>query len=162
MGVVSRSSTFIAVQHATRSSSFAAPDPAVPAGARLPLPPSECQVLLKARPNVLLEGTESAVAATLLALKPLTQGPVLSSGAPLCLPDADVRTFVVNDVDRLDASDQTRLFQWLGERPAGLQVIATTSRPLFEMTVDGSFLPGLYYRLNVVRIAVTDRGEPHS
>lgn len=96
-------------------------------------------------------------------MKPLTQGPVQSSGAPLCLPDADVRTFVVYDVDKLDAKDQTRLFQWLGERPAGLQVIATTSRRLFEMTVDDSFLPGLYYRLNVVRIAVTDRGgELHS
>jgi Sigma-54 interaction domain len=160
---VSRSSTFIAVQHATRSSSFAAPDPAVPSGARLPLPPSECQVLLKARPNVLLEGSESVVAATLLALKPLTQGPVQSSRAPLCLPDSGVRTFVIHDVDGLHAEDQTRLSQWLAERPAGLQVIATTSRPLFEMTADGSFLPELYYRLNVVRIAVPARGgELHS
>ena len=162
---MSRSSTFISVQHATRSSFFAAPDPAAPSVARLRLPASECQVLLKARPNVLLEGPQSAVEATLLALKPLIQAPVHSvlAGEPLRLPEADARTFVVVDVDTLDANDQMRLFQWLGGRPAGLQVIATSSRLLFDMTVDGSFLPALYYRLNVVRFALSDQGgELHS
>jgi len=165
VGVVSRSSTFISVQHATRSSSFAAPDPAAPSAARLRLPASECQVLLKARPNVLLEGPQSAVEATLLALKPLIQAPVHSSlaGESLRLPEGDARTFVVADVDTLDADDQMRLFQWIGERPAGLQVIATSSRSLFDMTVDRSFLPALYYRLNVVRFALSDQGgELHS
>jgi len=165
VGVVSRSSTFISVQHATRSSSFAASDPAAPSADRLRLPASECQVLLKARPNVLLEGPQSAVEATLLALKPLIQAPVHSSraGEPLRLPEGDARTFVVVDVDTLDANDQMRLFQWLGGRPAGLQVIATSSRLLFDMTMDGSFLPALYYRLNVVRFAVSDQGgELHS
>jgi sigma-54-interacting transcriptional regulator len=131
----------------------------------MPLPASECQVMLKARPNVLLEGPQSAVEATLLALKPLFQAPVLSSppDAPLRLPEREARTFVVRDVDRLTAEDQDRLFRWLAERPAGLQVIATTSRQLFEMTVDDAFLPALYYRLNVVRLAVSDEGgELHS
>jgi Sigma-54 interaction domain len=157
---VSRSSTFISVQHTTRSSSFAASESAAPAATRVPLPASECQVLLKARPNVLLEGPESAVAATLLALKPFIQAPVQSllPHDPLRLPESDARTFVVHDVDGLSGEDQNRLFQWLGDRPAGLQVIATTSHPLFEMTMNGAFLPALYYRLNVVRIAVSDQG----
>jgi hypothetical protein len=161
VGVVSRSSTFISVQHATRSTSFAAPDLSSASGARLPLSPGECQVVLKARPNVLLEGPESAVAATLLALKPLILGPVHVSpaGAPLRLPEAGVRTFVVHDVDRLGVEDQATLFRWLENRPAGLQVISTSSRPLFDMATEGSFLPALYYRLNVVRIGACDHDD---
>jgi transcriptional regulator of acetoin/glycerol metabolism len=109
-------------------------------------------VLCTAHPNLLVEGSESAVEATIFALTPHLAHPIHSwqPTSPLEL-DADAEgTLVLRDVDQLASGQQERLLQWFDARRARVQVIATASRPLFALVEGGTFLADLYYRLNVV------------
>jgi len=40
-----------------------------------------------------------------------------------------------------------------------VQVVSTSSEPLFPLVETGAFLANLYYRLNVVRMNVMSSGE---
>ena len=67
------------------------PDPLVPT---LRVPANEWQVLATARPNVLLEGPESALEATLLVLETLMVDPVhlVRGGESFTLPATEIGT----------------------------------------------------------------------
>ena len=43
---------------------------------------------------------------------------------------------------------------WLDDAVGTVQVIATTSEPLFPLVERGAFLDVLYYRLNILRVEV--------
>jgi len=149
------------VRNTSRSPIFSADgrqDPLVPT---LRVPANEWQVLATARPNVLLEGPESTLEATLLVLETLMVDPVhrVRGGEPFTLPATAIGTLVVEHADRLSSEEQSAVMSWVAERQAGLQVISTSTRRLFTMTNDDRFSATLYYRLNVVRLALFDERD---
>jgi hypothetical protein len=110
----------------------------------------------QARPNLLLEGAESATLAALLALKPHVRRPVLwrQNGAPLELPTGDVGALILPNVGALDASEQAALLAWIGGPGLRAQVVSTSPYPLFPLVMRRQFDEVLYYRLNVVLLHI--------
>ena len=119
------------------------------------LPHEESRLLCSARPNLLVEGPESTTDTVLVALTPHLRQPLWT----WC---AGVRngTVVVRGVNRLDRGQQMQLVEWLEGATGRVQVIATSSEPLFPLVKRGTFLDVLYYRLNVVRVEVTAESLP--
>ena len=124
---------------------------------------SECDLVIEARCNLLLVGPLSATNAMLVALKPHLRAPLrrckLKAGVPV--PQPHEGTLVLLDVAKLDGKQQAQLLQWLDrfDERVRVQVVSTTSEPLFSLVEAGTFLANLYYRLNVVRMDVTPSGE---
>jgi transcriptional regulator of acetoin/glycerol metabolism len=61
----------------------------------------------------------------------------------------------------LDAKQQIHLLHWLdliNER-LQVQVVSTTSEPLFPLVQTGAFLADLYYKLNIVLIDLMGAGR---
>ena len=61
-------------------------------------------------------------------------------------------TLVLERVDRLGASEQRALFDWVA-RHGAVQCISLTRRPLYPLVASGRFLAELYYRLNAMYIS---------
>jgi DNA-binding NtrC family response regulator len=73
-------------------------------------------------------------------------------------------TLLLEDVDRLPADTQSRLVRYLKDRPEGAaasfaRVLATSTARLPELVARGAFREDLYYRLNVLPIAVPSLAE---
>jgi hypothetical protein len=68
------------------------------------------------------------------------------------------RAVVVHDVDAMDHAQQSALMALTADiaehRAPACRIIATTSVPLFDRVVQGSFDAGLFYRLNNIHIKV--------
>ena len=77
------------------------------------------------------------------------------------LPQPSEGTLILLEVARLDANQQTELLRWLDQfdQRSHVQVISTTSKPLFSLVEKGAFLGDLYYKLNVVRIDLIGLGS---
>jgi Sigma-54 interaction domain len=122
---------------------------AIPNGVR----PDEWRLLVTARANVLLEGApETTDVIVGEAMEWLPTPHATWCGTP---PRGDrPATLIVRSVSALDQDQQHSLFDWLDAPGDRVQVISTTSEPLFPMVVRGAFLEGLYYRLNVMRLDV--------
>jgi hypothetical protein len=117
-------------------------------------------VLQTAHPNVLLIGSDQAVAGFLPLLLPLLQPPVVHSlDGRLTLPPDPGGTLILRDVQRLAASDQERLTAWLAEPARRTQVISTASCQLYPLVERKVLSEPLFYNLNVITIALSD---PHS
>lgn len=114
-------------------------------------------VCLPRRANLLLTGPEKVAAAYVKALRPHLQDPVivLRRGEPFALPTAPCGTLFLADVGALTFEEQRRLYEWLEERSSGLQVISMSPTSLMPMVAAGSFLDGLYYRLNTIYVDIT-------
>jgi DNA-binding NtrC family response regulator len=69
-------------------------------------------------------------------------------------------TLVVRSISALDHHQQHALFDWLDAPGDRVQVLSTTSEPLYPMVGRGVFLEGLYYRLNVMRLDVAMAQDP--
>jgi hypothetical protein len=98
------------------------------------------------RPNFLLIGNDAAVECALDRLRAYLAAPIAiwTSRIPAQTP---FRTLIVRHIERLNRAEQVRLM----DLSAGaVQVISTTSVPLFPAVERGTFDEGLYYRLNVV------------
>ena len=78
---------------------------------------------------------------------------------------ADKGTLFIDEIGDFELSSQAKLLRALEnstvtpvgsnrEQTVDVRVVAATSRDLFEMLSDGTFREDLYYRLNVVRIAL--------
>ena len=70
-------------------------------------------------------------------------------------------TLVLLEVARLNGKQQAQLLQWLDQsdpRPQ-VQIVSTTSRPLFSLVESGAFLADLYYKLNIVRMDLVGSGS---
>lgn len=117
---------------------------------------AEWELLVRARPNLLLVGSSSATNALLAPLTPHLRQPILqyepNPGAPV--PQPLEGTLVLMEVARLDPNQQAQILRWLNQFNArtAVQVVSITSEPLFSLVEAGAFLRNLYYRLNIVRI----------
>ncbi len=128
---------------------------ASPAPTNVGVSSEEWRVLFTARPNLLLVGDEAVTSEVLQALRPALQKPVwVTSAAPLSLPSSSKGTVIVQDGISLAAEDQVRLLQWLTDHQPGVQLVTTTPKPLLPLVLRGAFLETLYYRLNMVYVAL--------
>lgn len=124
---------------------------------------TEWDLILRARPNLLLAGPSSLTNAMLAALKPHLRAPLRvhkpKTGVPVPRPREG--TLVLREINRLDAKQQAQLVRWLDrfDERARVQVVSTTSEPLFSLVEAGAFLASLYYRLNVVRMDLTSSDQ---
>ena len=115
------------------------------------VPPDDWRLLVTARPNVLLEGAAEVTDVIVgEAMGWLPTPHATWCGAP---PRGDrPATLVVRSISALDHDQQRSLFDWLDAPGDRVQVISTTSEPLYPMVGSGAFLESLYYRLNVIRL----------
>jgi hypothetical protein len=112
--------------------------------------------------NLLLVGTPSATNEMLLAMTPHLPEPVqrYTSKAGRPVPQPSDGTLILLEVARLDGKQQTDLLRWLEQFDrSDVQVVSTTSKPLFSLVERGAFLVDLYYKLNVVRIDLIGSGS---
>lgn len=121
-----------------------------------PLLSLEWEAVILDRCNLLLEATPSAAEGVLVAMQPHLQAPVVryspKIGVPMPLSTAG--TLILVEAGRLDQGQQTELCQWLQERAASphVQIVSTSSQPLFPLVQMGTFAADLYYKLNIVRM----------
>jgi hypothetical protein len=124
---------------------------------------AEWDAVCQGRHNFLLVGTASDTTEILTAMKPHLREPLqhYSPKAGLPVPRPIDGTFVLLEAARLDGEQQKQLLQWLEqfEQRAHVQVISTTSKPLFSLVKTGRFLVELYYKLNVVRMDLNGSGN---
>jgi hypothetical protein len=114
-------------------------------------------VLQTAHPNVLLIGSDSAVASFLQLLLPFLPPPIVhNTEGAVVLPTGACGAMILRDVPRLRADDQQRLSEWLAEPHRRTQVISTASGPLFPLVERKVLAEPLYYGLNVLMIALSD------
>ena len=119
-------------------------------------------VLQTTRPNVLLIGSDAAVAGFLDLLLPLLVPPITQGhSARLVLPADSGGTFILRDVSQLDARSQQRLAGWLTASGHRTQVISTSSSPLYPLVERGALSAPLYYGLNVIMLTLRDWLAPH-
>jgi sigma-54-interacting transcriptional regulator len=119
-------------------------------------------VLQIAHPNVLLIGPDKAVAGFLELLLPLLRPPVTESGgSALVLPAHSDGTLILRDVSQLDDSSQRRLVDWLSDSGNQVQVISTSSSPLYRFVEREVLSASLYYSLNVIMLTLRDPLGPH-
>jgi len=125
------------------------------------IPATEWQLIVTARPSLLLVGDQSATDAALHALEPYFRQPLWRCQAEtgLTLPEHPVGTMVLREVTALDPEQQTRLFDWLSPAGERVQIVSTTARPIASLVELGTFFADLYYRLNVVRLDLASPDE---
>jgi transcriptional regulator of acetoin/glycerol metabolism len=113
------------------------------------------------RPNLLVVCNNTSAADAVEGLEAFCSGPITSCRLPglLHLPSRKRGTLLLHDVSELTLSQQIALFDWLGTRPAELQVVSVTERSLLSLVLAGRFLEGLYYRLNTLCV-VADSPVP--
>ena len=136
------------------SRSYGPPEEAAP-GFRL-RQPEDWRALLRARRNVLIIGSDSAIEAFLRAasddlLKPVRR---LSAAHP---PPDRAGTIVLTELTTLDDSQQQRLLAWLNQSPrVDTQVISIAPRPIIAPSTPPALRLDLYYRLNTIYIELLD------
>ena len=108
----------------------------------------QCGLLLEAQPDT--------AGQFLAALRPHLRAPVheyrTRVGVPAPRPTEG--SVIVLEVAKLGPGEQAALLAWLAECQGRVQVAATSSEPLYPLVERGSFDAALYYRLNIVRIAI--------
>ena len=114
-------------------------------------------VLQTARPNILLIGSDAAVAGFLQLLLPLLKPPIVySSDGTRTLPASRGGTLILRDVPQLGPRDQQRLSDWLAGPEQGTQVVSTSSCSLYPMVERNALSAPLYYCLNVITLGLTE------
>jgi hypothetical protein len=95
-------------------------------------PLDDWHLMLRTRPNVLIEGAKAATEAALRRLlwHSLDPGDALGSTCP--------STLIVRDVASLSANEQPRLQRWI-EDGEQTQILSTSHQPLFRLVVQGQF-----------------------
>jgi hypothetical protein len=104
------------------------------------------------RVNLLVAGSDAVTGYLLDALYPYYQLPihVWQPGEQLVLPLPRAATLILCGVGALRPGEQRRLYEWLGQAGHQVQVVCTTPRSLVPDVEAGTFMPALYYRLNVI------------
>jgi hypothetical protein len=116
----------------------------------------EWNAVARERCNVLVEALPAVAGRFLAALRPELRGPIHeyipNIGTPV--PEPTEGTLILFEVASLAPGQQAKLLQWLNDRQGSVQVASTCSEPLFPLVERGTFDAALYYRLNIVRIAI--------
>jgi hypothetical protein len=117
---------------------------------------AEWRSICASRHNVLLEGPPACTEAVLHLLKPYLDKPVTlkRSGAPLEL-HTKRGALVMHDIGAFSGVEQDRMLGWLDDPQSRMQVVCTTTEPLFPLVERGLFDETLYYRLNVILLQLT-------
>ena len=106
--------------------------------------------------NVLVEAEPAVAAPVLAVLRGHLRAPIHeynpTVGSPV--PEPTEGTLILLEVASLGPRQQAKLLRWLNDRHGSVQVASTSSEPLFALVERGAFDAALYYRLNVVRIAI--------
>jgi CheY-like chemotaxis protein len=107
-------------------------------------------IMASAHPNVLLIGSEAAADRALTLMRPHMRTPILSwtPREARHLPVESFTSLVIRHVDAADRAQQAQLHNWLDGPGDAVQVVATTTAPLFPFILRGAFDEHLYYRLN--------------
>jgi len=74
---------------------------------------------------------------------------------PFELPAVPTSMVVIDDVAALSPDDQRALLHWL-DRHRDAMVLSFAVNPVFPQVTDGTFLEGLFYRLNIITLTVDD------
>src|SRR5262245_20550905 len=121
----------------------------------LTISPEYLRVLRIHRPNVLLVGSNSAVARVVNVLANSGKPPIASYQRG-CLSHANdaIGTLVVHQATDLDRAAQAEIFGWLSANAPTTQVITTASTALFPAVLRGAFDDALFYRLNQLYLVV--------
>lgn len=116
----------------------------------------EWNAIVRERCNVLVEALPAVAGRILAALRPELRGPIHEYtpdiGTPVPAPTEG--TLILFEVASLVPGQQATLLRWLNDRQGSVQVASTSSEPLFPFVERGTFDAALYYRLNIVRIAI--------
>ena len=106
------------------------------------------------RPNLLLVCPAGSSSRILREVGRSCAGPVHYRRLPgvLDLPARRDGTLVLDEVGGLDLSQQIALYDWMTASSGSYQIVSLTTGPIEPLVASGSFLEGLYYRLNVVRM----------
>ena len=122
-------------------------------------PLTEWRPLFTLRPNILIEGQESDVEKTLVALTGDFRSGTCEWNSLVRAPDTSpIATIIVREVTRLDTTELLKLMAWLNATSPRVQVIATSTTPVFQAVQQGRFPADVYYRLNTVMLAGAQRG----
>ena len=116
--------------------------------------PPEWLDICRHRCNTLLIGPADATARVLMLLRPYLRRPTVWAApqhGPLEIP-IECATVVLQDVSALGPHDQAAVRKSLHSHR--VQMISTSTRPLFPMIALGLFDEALYYRLNVMLLNV--------
>jgi len=116
----------------------------------------EWNAVCRVQCNVLVEAPAALAGLLLAALRPHLRTPIHEhhpkAGVPV--PQPNEGSVILLDVASLSLGEQAELIEWLNGRDGRVQVAATSSEPLFPLVERGSFDAALFYRLNIVRIAI--------
>jgi hypothetical protein len=74
---------------------------------------------------------------------------------PFELPTVPTSMVVIDDVAALSADDQHALLHWL-DRHRDAMVLSFAVNSVFPLVTNGTFLEGLFYRLNIITLTVDD------
>ena len=118
----------------------------------------EWQAVVGSRSNLLIEGDGVLMERFVSELIPHLQGPIVSFPDSGTMPDPEA-VVLVADVDRLDDSDQQALMAAIDRADGRMQIISTSTTPLFRRVENGDFSAALYYRLNTVWIELSPSGR---
>ena len=122
------------------------------------VPEEDWRVLATSRANILLVGPEPLTSQVVDALRPSFWEPIAHwLGDEETAPPCPCATLFLANADQLSLDDQQRVDRWLatGSPP---QVVTIAAAPLFPLVEQGRFLARLYYRLNVVYLALEQAG----
>jgi transcriptional regulator with GAF, ATPase, and Fis domain len=125
--------------------------------ARTSVPMIDWRTLIALRPNIMIEGQESDVEKTLVALTGDFRAGTCEWSAFEQYAAAPIATIVVREVTRLSALDLLRLTTFLNTMHPRVQLIVTSSTPVFRAVQQGRFPADLYYRLNTVMLTDAQR-----
>ena len=124
------------------------------AGAAGKIDAADWEIIIRARPNVLLSGSKPAIDAMLSALQPYLRRPIRteSAASERPLPGPTGGTVILEHVEACSAERQEALRHWLDGDAGHPQFISTTDPSLFTHVERGLFPADLYYRLNTVYV----------
>jgi len=109
------------------------------------------RALVGTRANVLVEGRRASLDEFLDLVRPILHQPIASVECGSAMSLVRAPTMVLVNVDRLDATGQRALHEWLTDaHNADSQIIALSSVALFPLVKAGVFDRQLYYRLNTI------------
>jgi hypothetical protein len=123
---------------------------------QLALLPQDALIAVSGGFNLLLVGADRRTHAAIEALRPTLSHPISawSPGEPLTL--AATGTRFLRNIGAASCEEQLRLLDWLDATASDVHLLSTTPVCLLPLVEAGRFIERLYYRLNTVRVDLSD------